>query len=180
MLQQACEELGLPQRCCTLAATMEEDGDSFEGDDNQPIGEDCSVDPHAPEQPDGEYSEGGESSYGSGDALDLIRRVLHRQHLKKRQKTTSSANGSKVQVASAKTKKAVADLNQLKKTRARLTKMHEALDSKHDKLKREIAEGEKATAREMQLRLNFTVLVLLLLIFGLSFVPQQTKQRELG
>ncbi len=26
-LQQACEELGLPQRCCALAATMEEDGD---------------------------------------------------------------------------------------------------------------------------------------------------------
>jgi hypothetical protein len=25
-LRQACEELGLPQRCCALAATMEEDG----------------------------------------------------------------------------------------------------------------------------------------------------------
>ena len=25
-LQRACEELGLPQRCCALAATMEEDG----------------------------------------------------------------------------------------------------------------------------------------------------------
>jgi hypothetical protein len=46
---------------------MEEDGGSFVEDDNQPIGEDCSVDPHAPEQPDGEFSEGGESSYGSGD-----------------------------------------------------------------------------------------------------------------
>jgi hypothetical protein len=46
---------------------MEEDGGSFEEDDNQPIGEDCSVNPHAPEQPDGEYSEGGESSYGSED-----------------------------------------------------------------------------------------------------------------
>jgi hypothetical protein len=66
-LRQACEELGLPQRCFALAATMEEDGGSFEEDDNQPIGEDCSVDPHAPEQPDGEYSEGGESSYGYGD-----------------------------------------------------------------------------------------------------------------
>jgi hypothetical protein len=75
---------------------------------------------------------------------------------------------------------AVADLNQLKKAYARLTKMHEALDSKQDKLKREIAEGKKATAREMQLRLNFTVLVLLLLIFCLSFVPQQTEQRQLG
>ena len=46
---------------------MEEDGGSFEEDDNQPIGEDCSVDPHAPEQPNGVYSEGGESSYGYGD-----------------------------------------------------------------------------------------------------------------
>ena len=55
--------------------------------------------------------------------------------------------------------------------------MHEALDSKHDKLKREIVEGKKATAREMQLRFNFMVLVLLLLIFCLSFVPQQTEQR---
>jgi hypothetical protein len=26
VLQRACEELGLPQRCCALAATMEEDG----------------------------------------------------------------------------------------------------------------------------------------------------------
>jgi hypothetical protein len=58
--------------------------------------------------------------------------------------------------------------------------MHEALDLKHDKLKREIVEGKKATAREMQLRFNFMVLVLLLLIFSLSFVPQQTKQRQLG
>ncbi len=58
--------------------------------------------------------------------------------------------------------------------------MHEALDSKHDKLKREIVEGKKATVREMQLRLNFIVLVLLLLIFCLSFVPQQIKQRQLG
>jgi hypothetical protein len=70
-------------------------------------------------------------------------------------------------------------LNQLKKTHARLAKMHEALDSKHDKLKREIVEGKKATAKEMQLHLNFTVLVLHLLIFCLSFVPQQTKQRQL-
>ncbi len=50
-LQRACEELGLPQRCWALAATMEEDGGSLEEDDNQPIGEDCSVDPHALEQP---------------------------------------------------------------------------------------------------------------------------------
>jgi hypothetical protein len=57
--------------------------------------------------------------------------------------------------------------------------MHEALDSKHDKLKREIVEGKKATVREMQLRLNLMVLVLLLLIFRLSFVLQQTKQRQL-
>jgi hypothetical protein len=35
--------------------------------------------------------------------------------------------------------------------------MHEALDSKHDKLKREIVEGKKATVREMQLHLNFAV-----------------------
>ncbi len=41
-------------------------------------------------------------------------------------------------------------MNQLKKTHARLTKMHEAWDSKHDKLKRDIVEGKKATAREMQ------------------------------
>jgi hypothetical protein len=58
--------------------------------------------------------------------------------------------------------------------------MHEALDSKHDKLKREIVEGKKDTVREMQLRLNFMVLMLLLLIFCLSFVPQQTEQRQLG
>ena len=47
--------------------TMEEDGGSFEEDDNQPIGEDCSVNPNAPERTNGEYSEGGESSYESGD-----------------------------------------------------------------------------------------------------------------
>jgi hypothetical protein len=35
---------------------MEEDGGRFEEDENQPIGEDCTVNPHAPEQPDGEYS----------------------------------------------------------------------------------------------------------------------------
>jgi hypothetical protein len=70
-------------------------------------------------------------------------------------------------------------LNQLKKTHARLTKMNEALDSKHDKLKREIVEGKKATVREMQLRLNFTVLLLLLLIIRLSLIPQQTEQRQL-
>ncbi len=58
--------------------------------------------------------------------------------------------------------------------------MHEVLDSKHDKLKREISEGKKATVREMQLCLNFTVFVLLLLIFCHSFVPQQTEQRQLG
>jgi hypothetical protein len=160
---------------------MEEDGGSFEEDDNQPIGEDCSVNPHAPEQPNGEYSEGGESSYGSGDdsGSDLESSALAAP-TKKRQKTSSWANGAKVQAALAKTKKAVADLNQLKKTHARLTKMHEALDSKHNKLKREIVEGKKATVREMQLRLNFIVLVLLLLIFCLSFVPQQIKQRQLG
>jgi hypothetical protein len=151
---------------------MEEDGGSFEEDDNQPIGEDCSIKPHAPEQPDGEYSEGGESSYGSGDDSGSdSESSAPAAPTKKRQKTSSWANGSNVQAALAKTKKAVADLNQLKKTHARLTKMHEALDSKHDKLKREIAEGKKATAREMQLRLNFTVLVLLLLIFCLLFVP---------
>jgi hypothetical protein len=164
-----------------LAATMEEDGGSFEEDDNQPIGEECSVHPHAPEQPDGEYSEGGESSYGSGDDSESdLESSAPAALTKKRQKTSSWANKAKVQAALAKTKKAVADLNQLKKTHARLTNMHEALDSKHDKLKREIVEGKKATAREMQLSLNFTVLVSLLLIFCLSFVPQQTKQRQLG
>ncbi len=129
-----------------LAATMEEDGGSFEKDDNQPIGEDCSINPHAPEQPDGEYSEGGESSYGTGDdsGSDLESSALAAP-TKKRQKTSSWANGAKVQAALAKTKKAVADLNQLKKTHARLTKMHEALDSKHDKLKREIVDIRSRT-----------------------------------
>jgi hypothetical protein len=89
-LRQACEELGLPQRCCALAATMEEDGGSFEEDDNQPIGEDCSVNPHALEQPNGEYSEGGESSYGSGDDSGSdLESSAPAAPTKKRQKTSS-------------------------------------------------------------------------------------------
>jgi hypothetical protein len=83
-LRQECEELGLPQRCCVLAATMEEDGGSFEEDDNQPIGEDCSINPHAPEQPDGEYSEGGESSYGSGDDSGSDSESSAPEHLQKK------------------------------------------------------------------------------------------------
>jgi hypothetical protein len=107
-----------------------EDGGSFEEDDNQPIDEDCSIDPHALEQPNGEYSEGGESSYGYGDdyGSDLASSAPA-ACTKKRQKTSSWANGAKVQAAEVKTKKAVAGLNQLKKIHAKLTKMHEALDS---------------------------------------------------
>ena len=127
-----------------------EDGEGGGGTGGVAGGEDCSVNPNATEQPDGEgTSNSGDSlSYGSGDDDSLVS-FAAAAPLRKRRKSSSQANGSKVQPAVATAKKAVADLNQLKRSHEKLTKMYETLDTKHNRFKREMLDGKKAAAREI-------------------------------